>query len=280
MRKFASLLVLLVLSACSLPFAQQPAAPTQAIIPTVAEDAVQVEAPEAVSLVEEEGMPVETCPVCSSESEGCEDALETCQAAATEMAATIIAFEAFGGESEVDLAATATPDMSGGMPPLTATPDGQGGLPTQTATSGLQAGGMPTATLNPVPPLPENGVLYRADAVTYKKNFAHPDRGCNWMGVAGQVLDSSGNPMINLVVVAEGVLQGKELLQVDITGLHDAYGPGGYEIALSDSAIATTNMVFVTVYDLDGSVLSSPVSIATRADCNQNLLILNFQQAQ
>ena len=73
------------------------------------------------------------------------------------------------------------------------------------------------------------------------------------MGVAGQVLDGSGNPVTNLVVIANGVLQGSEVLQVDITGLHDVYGPGGYEIELGNSVVATSNMIYITVYDLDGS---------------------------
>ena len=279
MRKFASLLVTLLLSACSIPFAQQLAAPTQALIPTVVEEVVLTEPAAAVTPAAEDAMPVDTCPTCPAENMGCEDDLESCQMAATEMAATIIAFQAFGGENESALAVTATPDMSGGMPPLTATPDMQAGMPTLTATIDPQAVGMPTATLEAVPAVVEEGIRYRADAVVYKKNFAHPDKGCNWMGVAGQVLDSSGNPIKNLVVIAEGVLQGKDLLQVDITGLHDAYGPGGYEIELGSSAVATTNMIYITIYDLDGNVLSSPVSIATRADCNQNVLILNFQQS-
>ena len=288
MRKLSSLLVVILLTACSIPFAQQPAAPTQALIPTTDLETILPEPAVAVTLAAEEAMPVgdedipvDTCPTCSVENTGCQDDLESCQAAATEMAATIIAFQAFGGESESGLAAevTATPDMSGGMPPLTATPDLQAGMPPLTATIDPLAVGMPTATLEAVPAIPEEGIRYRAEAVVYKKNFAHPDKGCNWMGVAGQVLDSSGNPVKNLVVIAEGVLQGNDLLQVDITGLHDAYGPGGYEIELGSSAVATTNMIYITIYDLDGNVLSSPVSIATRADCNQNVLILNFQQA-
>ena len=67
--------------------------------------------------------------------------------------------------------------MSGGMPPLTATPDAAGGMPALTATSDPQAVGLPTATLEAVPAMPEEGVRYRADAVVYKKNFAHPDKG-------------------------------------------------------------------------------------------------------
>jgi len=270
MRKSAWFIVLLLLSACSLPFTQQSAAPTQALLPTAVQDAALGEPAVAVTPAADEAMPsaeevlaAATCPDCRE----CEDDLDACQAAATEMAATIVAFEAFGAEAMPEVAATATPDNQAGMSTLTATID-------------PQSGGLPTATLDAVPPLPEDRVHYRADAVTYKKNFAHPDRGCNWLGVAGQVLDGSGNPVTNLVVVAEGVLQGEEVMEVDITGLHDAYGPGGYEIELSNSVVATTNMIYITIYDLDGSVLSSSVSIATRADCNQNLLILNFQQAQ
>jgi len=240
-----------------------------------------VETAVAVTPVTDEAMPVadEAMPVGDAL---CQGELEACQAAATQMAATIVAYEAFGGAEAITEstggAATATPDMSGGMPLLTPTPDAQAGVPALMPTTDAQSAGMPTATLEAVPAEPGEGVRYRAEAVVYKKNFAHPDKGCNWMGVAGQVLDVNGLPVKNIVVVAEGVLQGADILQVDITGVHGAYGPAGYEIELGSAVISTTNMVYVTLYDLDGTKLSSPVPIATRADCNQNLLILNFEQ--
>jgi len=283
MRKSAWLVVLLLLSACSVPFLSSPAAPTQElVVPTMAMLPLDtVETAVAVTPVTDEAMPVadEAMPVGDAL---CQGELEACQAAATQMAATIVAYEAFGGAEAITEstggAATATPDMSGGMPLLTPTPDAQAGVPALMPTTDAQSAGMPTATLEAVPAEPGEGVRYRAEAVVYKKNFAHPDKGCNWMGVAGQVLDVNGLPVKNIVVVAEGVLQGADILQVDITGVHGAYGPAGYEIELGSAVISTTNMVYVTLYDLDGTKLSSPVPIATRADCNQNLLILNFEQ--
>lgn len=272
MRKFAWLIVLLFLSACSLPFLPQQAAP--AATPTVEAQVAELPEP-VVADSAEEAVPQATCPACPevpSENIACEDALEDCQASLseispviTELVGTIAAYDA-AADSDAMPALTATANMQEGMPPLTATsaPDGAN----------------PTVTLEAMPATQQPGANYRADAITYQKNFAHPDEGCNWLGIAGQVLDASGNPVLDLVVVAEGVLQGEEILQLDITGLHSAYGPGGYEILLGNEALASSNMIYVTVYDLEGNALTSSVSIVTRADCNQNLLILNFQQPQ
>jgi hypothetical protein len=264
MRKSAWLLMLLFLSACSLPFNLVQADPTQA----------SAAAAPVVPLAVEEAVPAPTCPAvcpeippvyvtCEPPPVQCADSVSDLVPVVTELAATIEAYNAAG------LAA---------MPTLTETVSMQAGMPTLTATVNPAAGSAATATLEAMPPTPAPAGKYRAEAIIYKKNFVHPDKGCNWLGVAGQVLDTSGKPALDLVVVAEGVLQGQEILKVDITGLHNAYGPGGYELELGNQVLASSNMIYITVFDLAGNPLSSPVSIVTRADCNQNLLMLNFQQ--
>jgi len=114
----------------------------------------------------------------------------------------------------------------------------------------------------------------------YRQNFAHPEKGCNWTGIAGQVIDLSGKPVTNLVVLAEGFLVNTPVDMITLTGLATAYGTGGYEIELTNQLIASSNSLFVSVYDLAGKPLSYPVVVTTFADCAKNLIIINFKQTQ
>jgi len=144
--------------------------------------------------------------------------------------------------------------------------------PTQTTSPTLK----PTNTTVPS----DKPFQVQPNSPVYLQNFAHTDFGCQWMGVAGQVFDLSGKPMLNQVVVVEGFLNNKLVDSLTLTGLSMQYGPGGYEIKLGNSAIASTNSLFVTLYDLSGKALSLPVIIDTYADCNKNLIILNFQKVK
>ena len=140
----------------------------------------------------------------------------------------------------------------------------------------------PTASSTPEPTktLPSSNMPFQVqpNSPVYLQNFAHADLGCKWMGVAGQVFDSSGKPLINQVIVVEGFLDNKLVDTLTLTGLSTPYGPGGYEIKLSNSVIASTNSLFISLYDLSGKALSIPVIINTFEDCNKNLIIVNFQK--
>lgn len=98
------------------------------------------------------------------------------------------------------------------------------------------------------------------------------------MGVAGQVINSLGVPQCDLVVVVEGTLNNNPVELVALTGLSDQYGLGGYEVVLSDQVIASQGSLKLTLYDLNGIVLANPVSFDTIADCQKNLILINFQQ--
>lgn len=110
------------------------------------------------------------------------------------------------------------------------------------------------------------------------QNFAHPDQGCSWLGVAGQVFDRAGKPVSNLVVVVEGSLNNQVVDSVGMTGLNSAYGPGGYEAVIGNKTFPSEKTMTVTLYDLAGTALSDPVGITTYADCSKNLIIVNFKQ--
>jgi hypothetical protein len=102
-------------------------------------------------------------------------------------------------------------------------------------------------------------------------NFNHPEADCDWMGVAGQVFNAAGGEVLGLVIHSGD--------QTAITGKVLAYGPGGYEIQLSDSPENTTAQYWVQVFNNEGKPLSDQVFFNTYADCNQNLILVNFVTA-
>ncbi len=138
----------------------------------------------------------------------------------------------------------------------------------------------PTATVKPPTKTPTIAPKPYAlqNSVFYTTNFLHPDLGCNWTGIAGQVFNSGGNPIINMVVVVEGMLDGENVELMALTGMATDYGAGGYEIQLADKLVNSTGSLTVTIYDLAGTQLTDPVLINTYTDCTKGLIIANFKQ--
>jgi len=110
----------------------------------------------------------------------------------------------------------------------------------------------------------------------YLQNFAHPNLACNWLGVAGQVFDKSGNPLSGLVVVVDGALADKASEQIALTGKAPAYGDGGYELVLSNQDVASTTPFTITLFNVGGTAESAPFSFSSFADCKKNLILINF----
>ncbi len=109
----------------------------------------------------------------------------------------------------------------------------------------------------------------------------HPDVGCNWMGVAGQVQDMIGAPVLGLIIEVGGTLAGKPVGNPTIlqaTGLAKAYGEGGYEVKLADEPIASYGTLWIQVLDQAGLPLSEKVYFETRDTCEENLVIIYFKQ--
>ena len=144
-------------------------------------------------------------------------------------------------------------------------------MPTATATATALP---PTATPVPV----EEKFVVQQDSPVYIPNFVYPDLGCNWMGIAGQVFNQAGSPMENVVVVADGSIGNSPLEQITLTSLASAYGPGGYELPLADHTIESSNIIYLSIYDLEGNLLSQPFSVETFDDCEKNLIIVNFKE--
>lgn len=159
---------------------------------------------------------------------------------------------------------TAEPSITVTFPPATNTP---------TITPS------PTATETPGPP--PTGTVTRAPypftksdtSPMYLQNFAN-NAGCDWMGIAGEVLDLQRNP------VGAGQYRvhvwGSGIDERVFAGDAPAYGPSGYEQFLFNAPVIRDYNVQLETNN--GSAVSQVYSVQSRASCNQNLLIVNFVQ--
>jgi hypothetical protein len=132
----------------------------------------------------------------------------------------------------------------------------------------------PTATKTPtLSPFP---FVLQGGAPGYLPNFANT-AGCNWMGVAGQVFNQSGQPLVGYLVHFDG-----GALQMDAyTGSKPAYGPAGYEFGgFQNHPIDSDGSYKLQLRDVAGTPLSDIISLKTYADCNRNLILVNFQQVR
>jgi hypothetical protein len=182
-------------------------------------------------------------------------------------------------------------------PPGTGIPPTSTPTPTQTATITSTPTATSTCTLRPntvtpsgpTPSTPTPTLTRTATNVSlwftvqagmpiYLQNFVHDDKGCNWMGVAGQVFDKDGSPLGNVVVVVKGSLNGAQVSFITLTGFPSSvsYGPGGYEIQLANAIYNSGNTLSIQLFDSTGVALSNPVPFSTYANCSKNLILINF----
>lgn len=159
----------------------------------------------------------------------------------------------------VEITATPEPTLAPTLPP-TATPE-----PTLTFT--------PSATPEPFYPV-------QAQPASYLPNFTHQEKACNWLGVGGQAFDLAGQPVQNWTVVVTGVFNNELHQWLGLTGLAPAFGVGGYEIELSSAPLEMQGAFTIQLLDAAGQPLSAPVTFDTRADCQSNLVVINFVQMQ
>jgi hypothetical protein len=144
----------------------------------------------------------------------------------------------------------------------------------------------PTFTATPEPTLTATAQelgrsfgLQEGSPAALDASVFHPELGCNFMGVAGQVFGLDGVPIADLEVVVNGTLNGEAINKTGVTGAATQYGSGAYyEIQLSNQPIASDGTLQITVKMADGQPLSNPFAFNTTASCEENLVMINFAE--
>lgn len=152
----------------------------------------------------------------------------------------------------------------------------------------------PTATDTPMPDTPTAApetptprtpgtslvsFTLQEDSPEHTENYVHEDAGCQWLGVAGQVFDSEGEPIHDVLVTVKGTLGEQDINKFIFTGMASEYGEGGYEVELGDQPQNTQDSLYIQLLDqTDNLPLSEKFYFDTFDDCERNLVIINFQQ--
>lgn len=188
------------------------------------------------------------------------------------------------------LAPTWTPSSQGALPTTTRKPFATQEattiptlaplLPTKTSTPTATPTATPTETPTPPGPTPipsptrSQYEFTKSDvSPIYLQNYAN-NAGCDWMGLAGEVLDLNRRPVLTgayKVHVWESGIDERALV-----GGAPAYSPSGWEqFVNSQPATTSYNVQLETV---SGTAVSQVYSIQTRDSCNQNLVRVDFIQ--
>lgn len=145
---------------------------------------------------------------------------------------------------------------------------------TPTATPTHTPTATPTGPTPTTPPTRSPFPFTKSDTSPfYLKNFSNSSA-CDWLGVAGEVLDLSGNPVaansFRVHVWGEGVDQ------LVFVGTAPIYSDSGWEVRLGDSPVVREYNV--QLESVNGTAVSQVYRIQTRASCDDNLVRLDFVQ--
>ena len=141
--------------------------------------------------------------------------------------------------------------------------------PTETETPTITpTAGTPTITSTPMPASAE--IKYE-DSTTI-----HPDLACNWMGVGGKVVKASGDVLQFQTIQLGGKLENQTISRMTLSGNAPAYGTSGFEFVLSDHPIASTQTLWIQLFDNNGKPLTDKIYFDTYDDCQQNLVTVTF----
>lgn len=128
----------------------------------------------------------------------------------------------------------------------------------------------PTFTVTPKAP-------FSATMTSIASTVFHPEAACNWLGVAGTVVDSRNSDVIGMVVRLVGTLNGKRVEMTQVSGVTPVYGKSGFEFFLGSIPISSNDTLVVQLLDLAGLPLSDNLYIDTFNDCNKNLILVRFK---
>jgi hypothetical protein len=163
----------------------------------------------------------------------------------------------------------------------------QSAAPTPTQTPTERPTSTPDATATVTPVIAQTGTVppggggdtgdgfafvLHSETLNYTA-YAGPE-GCNFMAIAGQVLDQEGGPVNGIPVVVRG---DQFFSALEFSGNAPQYGPSGYQVVINDSpyeADFTVKLVSET-----GLALSDDYVVRTSASCEENIVIANFVAA-
>jgi hypothetical protein len=104
--------------------------------------------------------------------------------------------------------------------------------------------------------------------------------GCDVLIIAGQVKDLKDDPVTDLTVHLYGELGGYEIDLYRIAGSETTYGESGYEFVLEGLVVESEDTLFIQLVDTNDIAFSRPYAVRTYAECQKNMILINFKQVR
>lgn len=144
---------------------------------------------------------------------------------------------------------------------------------------------MITRSITPTPAVTRSGgtstPLPVSVEITYLASTDfHPDKKCDWLGVAGKVLGTDGKPVQYQEIQLGGTLAGKAISLFTLSGNAPVYGPSGFELVLSDHPIASTQTLWIQLLDNNARPLTDRIKFDTYDGCTQNLVMVVYTKTR
>jgi len=141
----------------------------------------------------------------------------------------------------------------------------------------------PTSSVAPTeaPPTIPSTPFPASAAITYQASTEfYPDKNCDWLGVAGKVMGTDGTPLKVQEIQLGGILDGKTISNLTLSGNATKYGLSGFEFVLSDHPIASTQTLWIQLLDNTAKPLTNKIYFDTYSDCTQNLVMVVFTKTR
>jgi len=141
---------------------------------------------------------------------------------------------------------------------------------------------IPSATLKPsTTPKPSATPKspYSAKVEYISSGKYRPEFGCNWLGVAGIVLDKNGAHHIYVNVLLVGTFDGQTINNITVSGTAPQYyGASGFEFQLGSKPLDSSKTLYLQLRDQGGMPLSENVYINTYSSCDKNMVFVTFRE--
>jgi len=122
---------------------------------------------------------------------------------------------------------------------------------------------------------------FSAPSITQQDStLYHPDLACNWAGIGGAVVDANNSPVIGMVIVLRGSLDGKLIEQQTVSGINPEYGPSGFEFKLGDAPVKTDKALYIQLVDQSNIPLSDKIYVSTSSECTKNLVLVRLKKTR
>lgn len=105
-------------------------------------------------------------------------------------------------------------------------------------------------------------------------DIVYPNANCSWMGVAGQVIDARGNPIIGLYVQV-GYFENEEVRET-LSGLFPIYGESGYEITIARPVQEIPYPLWIQLLNESHVPVSDKTYFKPSQNCDRSLILINF----